>query len=276
VVSGLTNGTSYTFAVHATTRAGSGPESAPSSPVTWTSSTALSPPLFPQASAGNQRATVSFAPPLDNGGSPVLSYTVTSSPGGISATGPASPITMTGLTNGVSYTFTVIATNANGNSQPSTPSNAVTPTAALAPPNDNIANAQVIAGDSGTVAGTNVNATLEPGEPQINGNPGGASIWYVWTPATGGGSATFNTCGNNFPTIMGVYRVTDPSQPISVTNIHSYFPGSGTMHCPDGVTSAPFVLFDINAAGGTFYIQVDGDNPGTGVPTGSLNLSWTK
>ncbi len=41
--------------------------------------------------------------------------------------GSASPITVTGLTNGTAYTFTVIATNANGNSLPSAASNSVIP-----------------------------------------------------------------------------------------------------------------------------------------------------
>jgi uncharacterized protein (TIGR02145 family) len=54
---------------------------------------------------------------------------VTSSPGGITGTGSGSPITVSGLTNGTSYTFTVVATNAIGNSSPSTASSAVTPSA---------------------------------------------------------------------------------------------------------------------------------------------------
>jgi hypothetical protein len=104
---------------------------------------------------------VSFTSPLSDGGSPISSYTVTSNPDGITATGTASPITIAGLTNGVSYTFTVVATNAVGDSQASPASNAVTPSAALAPANDNFASAQVITGDGGTVTGTNVNATTK-------------------------------------------------------------------------------------------------------------------
>lgn len=79
----------------------------------------------------NQQATVSFTAPVDNGGSVVTGYTVTSTPGGITATGAASPIVVTGLTNGTSYTFTVHATNAVGDSAESTASNAVTPAATV-------------------------------------------------------------------------------------------------------------------------------------------------
>jgi len=83
------------------------------------------------ATGGIGSANVSFTAPTNNGGSAITVYTVTSSPGAISATGATSPINVTGLTNGTSYTFTVIATNAIGNSVVSTASTGVTP---VAPP----------------------------------------------------------------------------------------------------------------------------------------------
>ncbi len=79
------------------------------------------------AIAGDGQATVSFSAPLSDGGSPITSYTVIASSGTITATGSSSPITVTGLTNGTIYTFTVTATNAVGTSAPSLPSNSVTP-----------------------------------------------------------------------------------------------------------------------------------------------------
>lgn len=84
-------------------------------------------PRTATAVAGSGAATVSFAPPASNGGSAINSYTVTASPGGATASGISSPITVSGLTNGTTYTFTVTATNAHGTGPASLPSNAVTP-----------------------------------------------------------------------------------------------------------------------------------------------------
>ncbi|HDS1580679.1 TPA: autotransporter domain-containing protein [Stenotrophomonas maltophilia] len=91
--------------------------------------TAPAAPTLASASASDSQAVVSFTAPSD-GGSAITGYVVTSSPGNIVASGPASPITVTGLSNGTAYTFTVTATNAIGNSPPSSASNAVTPKAA--------------------------------------------------------------------------------------------------------------------------------------------------
>ncbi len=84
-------------------------------------------PEYVTAVAGDGEATVSFNPPASNGGSPITEYTVTSEPAGGTQTGSGSPIKVTGLTNGQSYTFTVTAKNALGTSEASAPSNSVTP-----------------------------------------------------------------------------------------------------------------------------------------------------
>ena len=75
---------------------------------------APSAPTAPTARAGNGVAIVSFSTAGSTGGDPINSYTVIASPGGATASSVASPITVTGLTNGTSYTFTVKATNAIG------------------------------------------------------------------------------------------------------------------------------------------------------------------
>jgi uncharacterized repeat protein (TIGR02543 family) len=72
-------------------------------------------------------ASVAFAAPGFNGGSPIIEYTVAASPGNITATGAGSPIKVSGLTSGKSYTFTVMARNIAGVGGASAPSAAVTP-----------------------------------------------------------------------------------------------------------------------------------------------------
>ena len=97
---------------------------------TETSVTVPSAPLSPVARPGNGQASVSFTPPVSNGGSLITGYTVTSHPGNSRASGGASPIIVPGLTNGIGYSFTVTAANATGDSSPSAFSNSVTPGAA--------------------------------------------------------------------------------------------------------------------------------------------------
>jgi len=85
-------------------------------------------PTIGTATAGSGSASVTFTAPSNVGGSAITSYTVISSPGGITGTGASSPVTVSGLTNGTAYTFTVVATNAYGSGPASAASNSVTPT----------------------------------------------------------------------------------------------------------------------------------------------------
>jgi len=84
-------------------------------------------PTGVSAVAGSQRAVVTFAAPASDGGNPIYSYTVTASPGGMTASAAASPITVTDLTNGTAYTLTVTATNDVGTGPASAASNTVIP-----------------------------------------------------------------------------------------------------------------------------------------------------
>lgn len=81
----------------------------------------------PIAVSGNSSAVINFIPPLTDGGSPITSYTVTSTPGNITATGTSSPILITNLTNGTSYTFKIVSNNFYGSSNSSFSTNAVIP-----------------------------------------------------------------------------------------------------------------------------------------------------
>jgi hypothetical protein len=64
----------------------------------------------------NAQSTISWNAPLGNGGSSITGYTVTASPGTGTCTTNGTSCQITGLTNNTSYTFTVKATNAIGDS----------------------------------------------------------------------------------------------------------------------------------------------------------------
>ena len=122
-VSGLTPGASYTFTVVATNAVGDSKPSTGS--ITISPTVPNSPTNVSSTQGGVGQAIVAFSAPAFNGGSPITGYTVVSNPGNIIVTGSSSPITVSGLTPGASYTFTVVATNTAGNSPPSSSSNSV-------------------------------------------------------------------------------------------------------------------------------------------------------
>jgi uncharacterized repeat protein (TIGR02543 family) len=79
--------------------------------------------------AGDAEATISWSAPATDGGSEITGYLVTAS-SGQSCTTTATSCVIEGLTNGVAYTFNVVATNQIGDSNPSAPTSPVTPTPA--------------------------------------------------------------------------------------------------------------------------------------------------
>ena len=115
------------------------------------------------------------------------------------------------------------------------------------PANNNFLNAQTLSGSSGTVTGSNLNATKEFGEPNHAGNVGGLSVWYRWQ-APSSGLATITTAGSNFDTLLGVYTGSAVSGLVTIaSNDDQNFP----------ITLSSRVQF--NAVAGTIYrIAVDG------------------
>ena len=125
-ISGLNNGTQYSIAVRSVNGTGN---SLASNSIDATPKTVPDAPTSVNASAGDGNAAVTWLAPPNNGGSVVTGYTVTASPGGATCSTAGTICTVNGLTNGSSYTFTVVATNGVGSSVASSPSAAVTPQA---------------------------------------------------------------------------------------------------------------------------------------------------
>ena len=89
--------------------------------VVYSQSVPGSPTITGAIVVGSQ-ATVTFTPPTDTGGGVITGYTVTAAGGGISITSTcaSSPCVVSGLTNGVAYSFTATANSAEGSSVQST------------------------------------------------------------------------------------------------------------------------------------------------------------
>ena len=138
-LSNLSPGTAYTVHVRAVNALGTGPWS---SPQVFVTSSPPNPVVYPPgaptsgiAVAADRSVSVSWTAPADSGSYPISTYQVTSAPGGRSClvAVPALTCTVSGLTNGTSYTFTVRALNGAGWGASSDPSNAVIPHAAPKP-----------------------------------------------------------------------------------------------------------------------------------------------
>ena len=130
VVTGLTNGQPYTFTVRASNVIGTSPASSPSIAVTPHAPTVPGAPAGVVGVAGDGHVDVTWGAPASDGGSPIIGYQVTSSPGARSCSAfGALSCTVFGLTNGQAYTFTVRALNSVGTGPASSASGAVTPTA---------------------------------------------------------------------------------------------------------------------------------------------------
>ena len=148
-------------------------------------------PIIGTATAGDSHASVSFTAPASDGGSVVTEYTVTSNTG-IQGHGTASPVIVSGLTNGSGYYFTVTAWNSVGESISSAVSNVVVPYTAPTAVTD-AANAVTSSG-----------ATLHG---LVNANGAGTEVSFEYGTTTNYGSRVTSTLSPLTGTINTSYNV---------------------------------------------------------------------
>jgi len=203
------------------------------------------PPSRVAVFAGGGLAYVSWNPPVFEGGSPVRSYTVTSSMGDritISADDfrAAAYVRVSGLSNGEQYTFTVTATNGSGTSQPSLPSLPVTLTAAAVRAPDAPQSVSVLPGrgmasihfqaPTVVIAPSTTPAGSDGGSPiisyTITANPGGRKVTVTGRDVLVLGSHT------TFAVIDGLQAGTSYTFTITADNVA----GSGTPRVTSPVT----------------------------------------
>ncbi len=122
----------------------------------------------------------------------------------------------------------------------------------LVPANDDFAAAQEISGASGSVSGSNVNATSEMGEQVLFGEDL-SSVWYRYVPAVNGG-LRIDGCGTGFDHLVVVYTG-------SVLDVLS--PTTATYACYEATLSV--------AAGVPYSIRVSGFNGAVG----DITLNWS-
>jgi len=275
LISGLVNGTSYTFTVTATNASGTSLASAPSAPVTPPGIAIPAAPTGATAIAGDTQASVTFTVSPPPQGAPITSYVVTSSPGGIvvsippPASGNTARALVGGLTNGVSYTFTVQAVDVAGTSAPSAPSNAVVPSAAHVP----VLNVGISGPSSVSSAPTQVTYTITVTNPitATSAFPANVSVTHTLSPiraviAASGASrngttgvvtiTTTSPHGLNIGQSITIAGVTDPS-----------FNGTFTIQDVPSVTTLTYAQAGATATSGSGTV--------TGLPLANIVLAQT-
>ncbi len=265
-ITGLTCNTLYHYRSFATNSAGT----ATSTDSTFTTSACSAPgaPTSVVATGGNAQASVAFTAPANDGGSAITGYTVTSSPGSFTGTGSASPIVVTGLTNGTAYTFTVTATNAIGTGAASTPSSSITLSTGTGPLISSAASQMFLTGSAAAAIST-ITVTDNTLTPYITAAndirikiPSGFNM--VWdstdTAATIGGAASAH--------VSGTVSYEDADKTL-VINVSENFAVS------DVITISGLSFKTFSAASVADNLELEVNNAGTTIAVDDKTISIT-
>jgi type II secretory pathway pseudopilin PulG len=252
VVTGLVGGQSYTFAVDATNSYGTGPLSPYSTAINVTSAPGA--PTNAAATAGDTTATVTWTAPASTGGTPITGYVVTGAPGGSCTTSGATTCVVGGLTDGTSYTFTVVAVNDSGSGgapqdgPPSAPTNPVTPLGAPSAPTNVVAVASTSGSGSANITWTG------------SSSDGGSSITgYTATSSPGG--FTCSTSGATDCTVTGLTLGTTYTFTVTGTNAGGFTSYSSLPSNAVTPYSTPYAPTNLTASLGDSQVTLNWDAP---------------
>lgn len=196
---------------------------------------------------------VAFTAPTNVGGGAISSYTAYTSCGVYVGSNSSSPVTVTGLTNGSTYTFKVIATNAYGPSYPSAASANVIP--ALPTGNTSFTSS----GTFSWVAPTGVYAVSVVA---VGGGGAGGTNYLSQTPISGGGGGGLGyynnytvTPGSSYTVVVGAGG-SGSANPVTAGG-QSYFVNACTVRGSGGGRGP-------TGGGGGSYAGTGGGSGGTG------------
>ncbi|MEY4742715.1 MAG: hypothetical protein RIR34_54, partial [Actinomycetota bacterium] len=194
-VSGLTKATSYIFKVAAVSSVGTGSYSANSTALSTLAIVPGAPTSVAASSNADSQSVVTWVAPADNGGSAITAYKIEKSTDGTNwttATSAASgtSYTVTGLTNGTTYTFRLSAQNSIGWGSTSSTATGTPKGVALNPAFGSVS----FSNGSWSIPVTNYdsNWTFTPSVTSgtvIAGVASGSTITYTVTPTAGTSTA---------------------------------------------------------------------------------------
>jgi hypothetical protein len=280
----LTNGTTYTLYIKAKNAIG---YSVNPASITLTPATVPDPPTLDPAVTSDMMISIAFTSPANDGGSPVTGHKYSVDGGSYNTVMPSnSPLVLTGLVNGQSYTVRMKATNSLGDSNPSDAVIGIPSRVPFAPlitgitPGNMSLNVAFTAGQTGGAAITNYEYSTDNG-----------STFKALSPVDTTSPITITTLSSSgFPAVLlsndttyqvqiravnargsGIASNTVNGTPSSIVTRSFTTVGSDTWTVPDGVTSVEYIVVGGGGGGGAGAGTGAGGGAGGGsVKTGTL------